>query len=67
VDKQVDKKISLQITIKAINNLAGLDRIVSTFLVFRAYPQITKIDTLSPSIIKRAEAIRVAIKEVRRL
>ena len=50
--------------VKAINNLARLDRIIPTFLVFRAYPQITKIDTLSLSIIKRAEAICVAIKEV---
>ena len=50
--------------IKAINNLAKLDRIVSTFLVFGVYPQIIKIDTLSPSVIKRAKIIRVAIKEV---
>ena len=50
--------------VKAINNLAKLDRIIFTLLVFRAYSQITKIDTLLLSIIKRAEAIRVAIKEV---
>ena len=53
--------------IKAINNLARLDRIIPTFLVFRVYPQITKIDALSLSIIKRAEAIYTATKEVRRL
>ena len=50
--------------VKAINNLAGLDRIIPTFLVFGAYPQITKIDALLLFVIKRAEAIRVAIKEV---
>ena len=50
--------------IKAINNLAKLNRIISTLLVFRAYLQITKIDALSPSVIKRAEAIRTATKEV---
>ena len=50
--------------IKVINNLARPNRIVSTLLVFGAYPQITKIDTLSPSIIKRAEAIHTATKEV---
>ena len=38
MDKQVDKKINLQIAVKAINNLAKLDRIVPTFLVFRVYP-----------------------------
>ena len=51
--------------VKAINNSVRLDRIVSTFLVFRAYPQITKIDTLSLSITKRAKVIRVATKKVR--
>ena len=50
--------------VKAINNLARLDKIVFTFLVFRAYPQMAKIDALLLSIIKRAEAIRIAIKEV---
>ena len=50
--------------VKAINNLAKLNGIISTLLVFRAYLQITKIDTLLPSIIKRAEAIYAAIKEV---
>ena len=50
--------------IKAINNLAKLNKIIPTLLVFRAYPQITKIDALLPSITKRAKAIRIAIKEV---
>ena len=50
--------------IKAINNSARPDRIIPTLLVFRVYPQITKIDTLSPSVTKRAEAIRAATKEV---
>ena len=50
--------------VKAINNLARLDKIIPTLLVFRVYLQIAKINTLSPSIIKRAEVICVAIKEV---
>ena len=50
--------------VKVINNLAKLDGIVLTFLVFGIYPQITKIDALSPSVIKRAEAICITIKEV---
>ena len=50
--------------VKAINNSAKPDRIISTLLVFGAYPQITKMDTLSPSIIKRAKVICIAIKEV---
>ena len=51
--------------IKAINNLARLDGIIPTFLVFGAYPWITKMDALLLSIIKRAEVICTAIKEVR--
>ena len=51
--------------IKAINNSARLDKIIFTFLIFGAYPQMTEMDTLSPSVIKRAEAIYVAIKKVR--
>ena len=50
--------------VKAINNLARPDGIVPTLLIFGAYPWITKINTLSLSITKRAEVICVAIKEV---
>ena len=53
--------------VKAINDLAGPDRIIPTLLVFRVYPQITKIDALLPSVTKKAKAIRIATKEVRRL
>ena len=53
--------------VKAINNLAGLNRIISTLLVFNTYPQLIKIDPPSLSVTKRTEAICVATKEVRRL
>ena len=38
MDKQINKKISLQIAVKAINNLARLDGIIPTLLVFGVYP-----------------------------
>jgi hypothetical protein len=50
--------------VKAINNLAGPDRIIPTLLVFRVYLQMTKIDTLLLSVTKRAKVIRAATKEV---
>jgi hypothetical protein len=53
--------------IKAINDLARPDRIIPTLLVFRVYPQMTKIDALSLSVTKRAKVIHAATKEVRRL
>ncbi|KAJ5900234.1 uncharacterized protein N7473_004304 [Penicillium subrubescens] len=66
-DKNIDKEIILQMAVKAVNDSAGPDRIIPTLLVFRAYPRITEIDPPSPSVIKRAKAIRAATKEVRRL
>jgi len=34
----INKDIALQIAIKAINNSIGLDSLIPTLLVFRAYP-----------------------------
>ena len=50
--------------VKAINNLAGPDRIIPTLLVFGVYLQITEMDALLLSVTKRAKVIRVATKEV---
>ena len=36
---------------KAINDLASPKGLVPTLLVFRAYPQMVKSNTLSPTII----------------
>jgi hypothetical protein len=57
----------LQMAVKAINNLAGPDGIVPTLLVFSAYSRLTKMDSPSSLVTKRAEAIYIATKEVRRL
>jgi len=35
---------------KAINNMASLEGLVPILLVFRAYPQMVKLDALSPSV-----------------
>jgi hypothetical protein len=40
--------------VKAVNDTAGLDGIVLTLLVFRAYPRIIDMDPPSLSIIQRA-------------
>ena len=50
--------------VKAINNLAGLNSIIPTLLIFKAYPCIIKDSLLSLFIIKQTEAIHKAIKEV---
>jgi len=36
--KDASKELTLQIAIKAINDSAGLDRLIPTLLVFSAYP-----------------------------
>jgi hypothetical protein len=37
--------------IKAVNNIAGPDKLVPTLLVYRAYPRITNLDSPAPFII----------------
>jgi hypothetical protein len=65
--EKLNKETILQMAVKAVNNTTGLNRLVPTLLVFRAYPRITEQGPLLPVIIKRAKAIRTAIKEIRRL
>ena len=36
--KGISEELTLQMAVKAINNSAGLDRLVPTLLVFSAYP-----------------------------
>ncbi|KAF8854919.1 hypothetical protein BDZ45DRAFT_758082 [Acephala macrosclerotiorum] len=67
VREQIDKDIVLQMAVKAVNDSAGPDGLVPTLLVFGAYPRMTSEDAPSPSVVKRAETIRAATKEVRRL
>jgi di/tripeptidase len=66
-NKHINKEMILQMAVKAVNDSARPDGIVLTLLVFGSYLRITKIDSLSPIIARRAEAIRAATKEVRRL
>ncbi len=63
----INRKVLLQIIVKVINDSIGLDRIVLTLLVFRAYPWLIKDSPPLPSITERTEAIYKAIKEVRRI
>ena len=42
----ISKDIALQMAFKAINNIARLDKLVLTLLVYSAYPQITEYDPL---------------------
>jgi hypothetical protein len=65
-NKHINKEIILQIAVKAINNSAGPDGIVSTLLVFGVYSRLTEINPPLPLVTKRAKAICVITKKVRR-
>ncbi|EKD20667.1 polyprotein [Drepanopeziza brunnea f. sp. 'multigermtubi' MB_m1] len=66
-DLKVTKEQILQIAIKAVNDTAGLAGLVPTLLVFGAYPRMTHLDPPAPSTTTKAEAIKKAMSEVRRL
>ena len=43
--------------VKAVNNTAGLDRLVLTLLVYGAYPRISNLNPPALSIIKQITVI----------
>ena len=50
--KGASKELSLQMAVKAVNNSAGLDRLIPILLVFSAYLWITDDSLPSPSIMQ---------------
>jgi hypothetical protein len=53
--------------IKAVNNTAGPDGLVSTLLVFGTYPRIATTDTLFLTVTERGKAITKAMKQIAEL
>ena len=53
--------------VKAVNNIIGLDRLVPTLLVYRAYLRISKLDPPAPSITEEVAVIWKVIAEVVKL
>ena len=53
--------------IKAVNNTAGLNRLVPTLLVYRAYLRISNLDPPTPSITEQAATIQKAIAKIAKL
>ena len=52
---------------KALNNTASLNSLVLTLLIFGAYPRMAKLDTPSPTVTQRANAVKKAIIEIYKL
>jgi hypothetical protein len=63
----VSKEIALQMIVKAINDTAGSDELMSTLLVFETYPRMHAMNLPAPSIIQRAIAIEKAMIEIRKI
>ena len=53
--------------VKAVNNTAGLNRLVPTLLVYGAYLKISNLDPPAPSITEQAAVIRKAIAKIVKL
>jgi hypothetical protein len=58
-------KISLQMAVKTINDLAGPDGIIPTLLIFGAYFRITNNSVLSLITTKRTKTIRKTSNKIR--
>ena len=52
---------------KIINNFTGLNSLIFTLLVFKAYLYIVKSNTPNPTVIKQVAALKKAIEEVKKL
>jgi hypothetical protein len=57
----------LQMAVKAVNDTAGHDGLVPTLLMFGTYPRLSPSSPPLPSLIIRANAVRKAMAEVRKL
>jgi hypothetical protein len=53
--------------VKAVNNTAGLDRLVPTLLVYGAYLRISNLNPPAPSIMEWAAVIRKAMAKIVKL
>jgi hypothetical protein len=52
---------------KALNDTASPNRLVLTLLVFGTYLQMTELDAPSPTVTQRANAVKKAMAEIRKL
>src|SRR3984957_19205193 len=53
--------------VKAINNTAGLDGLVPTLLIYRAYPRISNLDPFTPSIMEQVAIIQKVMAKIVKL
>jgi hypothetical protein len=52
---------------KVINNFIGLNSLIPTLLVFRAYLCIMEFNTPNPTVVRQVVALKKAIEKVKKL
>ncbi|RWA03359.1 hypothetical protein EKO27_g11746 [Xylaria grammica] len=65
IGHRTEKESILQMAVKALNDTAGPNGLVPTLLVFGAYPRVNQDSPPSPDIVRRAEAVKKAMKMLR--
>jgi hypothetical protein len=65
-ETRINKKIILQIIVKAINDIVDFDELILTLLVFDAYSRMHVMNSSISSINQSAIAIEKAMTEMRR-
>ena len=60
----VSAELCLSLAVKAINDTVGSKGLVSTLLVFGAYPKLSDTSPPSPGIYARTTVVRKAMKEL---
>ncbi len=66
LEKNVSKKITLQMIIKAINDIVDSNELILILLMFETYSRMYAMNSSSSSIIQRAKIIEKAMTEVRK-
>ncbi len=66
LEKKVGKKITLQMIIKAINNIVHSNELVFILLIFEIYSRMHAMNPSASSITQRVKIIEKAMTEVRK-
>jgi hypothetical protein len=65
-ETRINKKIILQMIVKAVNDTVDLDELILTLLIFDAYSRMHVMNSSISSINQRAIVIENAMTEMRR-
>ena len=67
IETKVSKELGLQMIIKTVNDTAGANGLVPTFLVFDVYSRMHHLNPSAPNIVQRAAAINKAMSEMKKM